>query len=1675
MAWQNTQLLVKLALDLSKYVSGMRAAGSEGEKAMGTVSTAGAKAATAQKDLGQQTEQVAKKLKAFRDNTVSSSEAQKDWAKWVDKTRNEQEKLAKSLREVEEAGRAAGKSQREIADVQDRLRTKVDESSSGLMNLATRAGVAFGAIVTGTAAMVMSTANAARELEKLSSLAGTDVVQFQQMAYATRTVGIEKEKLADILKDVNDKVGEFLQTGGGPMKDFFDNVAPRVGVTAEQFSRLGGADALQLYVKSLQAANLSQAEMTFYLEALANDSTLLLPLLADNGAALRTLADEGERLGVVLDARTIEANKRFAESVDTLQQGLVGVRNTIGSSLIPVLQDLVDEFNAGTQSAGGFWKALTTLGTLNPFRSNAENAKVLRSELERLERSRASFLSSGYNTEGLDSDIENVKVKLDYLGKLQRQAVQYSKDDQSAAESARLGITAAAEAGRAATRAAQEQAKAQQELDRINKASLGPLQKKTAELKAIAEWGKKAGWSDEKIAALQDQVAAKYEKSISALNKMSAAEREAKREQEARAELMARLSGVNTDYVQQLGRLQAIRDAGLVSEERYVEMMEELISVQPKASEQIREATKAREALVQAQERSLKTVEDQVQKLKDEEAALAIAAVKNISLAEALEEVAIARLNEAKAKEIAKGKDADQAVIAAIEKEIAARRELATLTGKKEAREAAKKAAEEAAKAWEKTVDQISEGLTDALMRGFEGGKDFGQNFVDSLKNMFKTQIARSLQQSIAQGLAGMLGGGGGSGWASMIGGGQNGGINWSQIASRAYSYFSGGSAASVASTYGTTVGSQQTAMLAAQEAGMGSAAAGAGGVSAMTYAGWIGVAIAAADHLYSKGWDQRALGAVYDRQMVGNFSRTTGVSTGASGIGQGISGAGNGFINPIVQDANNAYKVFDKLGMNDKWASILSGTSFAAHTFGRKLKEFGYKVDVAGDRIEVAGYEFHKGGMLRGDKWKSFDIDDRDAQAVRQQVEDVRDASAAMARALGYSDEAIESFTGSLRINLKGAETAEEKAERYNEALTDLNRQMVNAATGADYTSEQFKTMMDGIGQSMADAGISAEGIADILVDGIMGRMSASEVGAALSDMIVGGIYESIASSYAGQIASVFTGQILTPMFAAMAAGVPVSQAISQQAIQNVVATAQSAAAALNAIFNDAGFRSAIAGIETAISGVAGAVSKVKVPSFGSARLAATNTAAQKRNEIERERYQLETQLAQALGLTALLRQRELASLDASNRHLQQRLWALEDAKSGIDAAMEALERAMDARREALETQLDTARTLESELNDVFQVLKDGIRDLRGEVESTSRMSADAGRALVQRALGGEKVDSDDLADAIDSVRSYIEQTNYASRFERDKAALSFAADLDRLGSITERELSEAERQVLLLEEQLAGLDAQLEAQQQAVDALYGIDTSVKSVGQAVAALSSAMLDFKAASLRERDALGVDTGFSAAGYWSSNADLRSYYEANQSALDAQFGGRDKWLFEHYLTHGLREGRTTGAEGFDADAYYQKYADLQQFYAANKAAIDGTFGTRDEWLLNHWLTLGISEGRKFAKGAAFTNGIVTRPTLFDIGQMGEAGKEAIMPLSNIGGSLGVRAITGGDAETKAILRKVLASLDELNRTQDAGLVYASRTTAILRKAQRPGGALAVQTPEDQPLAVEIVS
>lgn len=177
---------------------------------------------------------------------------------------------------------------------------------------------------------INSIVNNAAAISDLARVAGVTTEEFQKMSFAAKTVGIEQDKLSDLIKDTNDKIGDFLITGAGPMVDFFETIAPLVGVTADDFRNLSGPQALQLYVDSLEKANVSQAEFTFFMEAIASDATALLPLLRNGGSEFRKLGEEAKRSGNILSDEALTGAQKMRKEM----QELTGSMNTLISEAL---------------------------------------------------------------------------------------------------------------------------------------------------------------------------------------------------------------------------------------------------------------------------------------------------------------------------------------------------------------------------------------------------------------------------------------------------------------------------------------------------------------------------------------------------------------------------------------------------------------------------------------------------------------------------------------------------------------------------------------------------------------------------------------------------------------------------------------------------------------------------------------------------------------------------------------------------------------------------------------------------------------------------------------------------------------------------------------------------------------------------------------------------------------------------------------------------------------------------------------------------------------------------------------------------------------------------------------------------------------------------------------------
>lgn len=189
----------------------------------------------------------------------------------------------------------------------------------------------------GFIAVAVDTLNKAVELKNLSNLSGTNVEQFQYYVAGAKKVGIEQDKLGDIFKDTRDKVGDFIATGGGELQDFFENVAPKVGVTAEQFKKLSGPEALQLFFNTLRQAGVSENEMVFYLESIADEGSALIPLLEQGGAGFKKFGDAAKEAGAILSQDTVENAVKAKSAIGDFQNSVTGVTNTLVANAAPAI------------------------------------------------------------------------------------------------------------------------------------------------------------------------------------------------------------------------------------------------------------------------------------------------------------------------------------------------------------------------------------------------------------------------------------------------------------------------------------------------------------------------------------------------------------------------------------------------------------------------------------------------------------------------------------------------------------------------------------------------------------------------------------------------------------------------------------------------------------------------------------------------------------------------------------------------------------------------------------------------------------------------------------------------------------------------------------------------------------------------------------------------------------------------------------------------------------------------------------------------------------------------------------------------------------------------------------------------------------------------------------------
>jgi hypothetical protein len=328
---------------------------------------------------------------------------------------------------------------------------------------------------------------------------------------------------------------------------------------------------------------------------------------------------------------------------------------------------------------------------------------------------------------------------------------------------------------------------------------------------------------------------------------------------------------------------------------------------------------------------------------------------------------------------------------------------------------------------------------------------------------------------------------------------------------------------------------------------------------------------------------------------------------------------------------------------------------------------------------------------------------------------------------------------------------------------------------------------------------------------------------------------------------------------------------------------------------------------------------------------------------EAANQRMQLQNRLDQLLGnnQAILTRQREseLAAMNKLNRPLAQAIYDLEDAQAAVVETQAAVANAFTALRASIDAEKDRIQNsftgiidgIKERLDVVNEALQQSrsIYDLLANALRSRQVSGDAAfagrRSAAQSFLrGGDFRDEEQLREAL-SVVAEPSEGLFSSfvDYARDFGRTSFL--IEEAKKIAEVQLTADEKQVLLLEEQIvsaeASRDAQLEALEQQYqievnqyNALLGIDTSVKSVTEAIGTLRGAIAAMASAQAAAKAAAsaGIGAGIGA-GAGGGSAGLKLTGEKYQGFDLAKIRGAADLMAAAAQNNVQTSGRT-GAE-----------------------------------------------------------------------------------------------------------------------------------------------------------------
>ncbi|EOC5412250.1 phage tail tape measure protein [Klebsiella quasipneumoniae] len=225
---------------------------------------------------------------------------------------------------MDKAERASAKWSKQVQD-------DVAKSSAALAGIgaaAIAAGLAVGAsgfqLLKSTSRQIAETDRWAKSLQ----LSTQELLAWQ---FAAEKAGVSGDQMADIFKDIGDKIGDAVLNKSGEAVDALN----ALGLSAEKLSKVSPDKQLLAIGESLGKIS-TNAEKTTILESLGNDLSKLLPLFDNNNQKLKQFIDLAKDYGVAPDPSSIDDLVKVNQLFEDMEAQVAGLKTEIAAGLAKV-------------------------------------------------------------------------------------------------------------------------------------------------------------------------------------------------------------------------------------------------------------------------------------------------------------------------------------------------------------------------------------------------------------------------------------------------------------------------------------------------------------------------------------------------------------------------------------------------------------------------------------------------------------------------------------------------------------------------------------------------------------------------------------------------------------------------------------------------------------------------------------------------------------------------------------------------------------------------------------------------------------------------------------------------------------------------------------------------------------------------------------------------------------------------------------------------------------------------------------------------------------------------------------------------------------------------------------------------------------------------------------------